>query len=444
MRLVVESLGRIERAEIELRPLTVFLGENNTNKTWTAHALFKILERLRVYSRQPTRSTEAAGALGGVLSERASAIVQQAAETPGEARLEIARQDLLGPLPAEVEFWVAHPQWMSALGFAPGAHARVTLVLTREELAAGAASSLRLQLALKPFRLATELVVENLAEPLRATNFGSSAQTDAHQEVQQALEDLLLGWKRRVRVLPVEREHLAQIFTWLLARDERVPMPRALVDFCYLLAEARGRAELEPPRGDLGAALHRLLGGRFRFVGVDRELMFEPSEANAQSIPVKASSSLAKSLAGLDLFLWSAGPGDVLLIDEPEMNAHPEAQVALVELFALMIRAGIQIVVVTHSPYLVDHLSTLLELSRLSSEQRAAVAGDLALGNPEAYVRAEELAVWHFGKDGRVSSVLDREAGVIDWSTFTKVSDRESLTINRIVKAAHEGRIARA
>jgi hypothetical protein len=47
--------------------------------------------------------------------------------------------------------------------------------------------------------------------------------------------------------------------------------------------------------------------------------------------------------------------------------------------------------------------------------------------------------VWHFGKDGSVTSRYDPEARSIDWSTFTKVSDRESIALNRIIEEAVEG-----
>ncbi len=38
VRLKVTNLGKIKSADIEIKPLTVFVGENNTNKTWTAYA----------------------------------------------------------------------------------------------------------------------------------------------------------------------------------------------------------------------------------------------------------------------------------------------------------------------------------------------------------------------------------------------------------------------
>ena len=46
MDLILDKLGRIEHAEIEIRPLTVFVGENNTNKTWAAYCLYGLARHL--------------------------------------------------------------------------------------------------------------------------------------------------------------------------------------------------------------------------------------------------------------------------------------------------------------------------------------------------------------------------------------------------------------
>lgn len=272
--------------------------------------------------------------------------------------------------------------------------------------------------------------IDGRPEPIHATYFGvSGPPVDAQEKVREALEGLLFAWKPRVRVMPVEREHLAQIFSWLLP-DYRIPMPRALVDFCYLMNEARGRADDDRAGGDLRAAVRQILRGSYRFAGQNRELMFESYEGvEPIPIPIKASASLGKSLAGLDIFLSSAMPGDFLVIDEPEMNAHPEAQLALAELFALMIQAGMQLVIVTHSPYMLDHLGTLAEASRLAGGSRARIVEKLRLKNDGALLRPEQLSGYRFDLLGGVTSIFDPETCSMDLSTFSDgppVSHRQS------------------
>jgi hypothetical protein len=42
MKVAIKNLGAVREAEIELKPLTVFVGPNNTGKTWTAYTLSAI------------------------------------------------------------------------------------------------------------------------------------------------------------------------------------------------------------------------------------------------------------------------------------------------------------------------------------------------------------------------------------------------------------------
>lgn len=59
MQLKVQNLGKIKEADIDIRPLTVFVGPNGTNKTWTAYALYGLTSMVSLgnfsYFRRPTR-----------------------------------------------------------------------------------------------------------------------------------------------------------------------------------------------------------------------------------------------------------------------------------------------------------------------------------------------------------------------------------------------------
>ena len=45
MRVFVENLGAVNKCEIELKPLTIFVGANNTGKTWTAYTISSIFHK---------------------------------------------------------------------------------------------------------------------------------------------------------------------------------------------------------------------------------------------------------------------------------------------------------------------------------------------------------------------------------------------------------------
>lgn len=44
----VENLGPIKKGEVELKPLTVFIGPNNTGKTYLAYLISGMCENLEI------------------------------------------------------------------------------------------------------------------------------------------------------------------------------------------------------------------------------------------------------------------------------------------------------------------------------------------------------------------------------------------------------------
>jgi predicted ATP-dependent endonuclease of OLD family len=76
------------------------------------------------------------------------------------------------------------------------------------------------------------------------------------------------------------------------------------------------------------------------------------------------SSSIVKTLAGLVIYLkHSAQKNDLVIIDEPELNLHPDNQIKLTRIFARLINKGLNLMVSTHSDYILRELNNLIMLS---------------------------------------------------------------------------------
>lgn len=76
-------------------------------------------------------------------------------------------------------------------------------------------------------------------------------------------------------------------------------------------------------------------------------------------------SSTVKSLFGLWFYLeYQARPGNIIMIDEPELNIHPNNQRQIARLLASLVNAGINIVISTHSDYIVREFNSLIMLSQ--------------------------------------------------------------------------------
>jgi predicted ATPase len=49
MKIRFENFGNIKEGEIELKPLTVFIGPNNTGKTYCAYSIYGIFDYTPIY-----------------------------------------------------------------------------------------------------------------------------------------------------------------------------------------------------------------------------------------------------------------------------------------------------------------------------------------------------------------------------------------------------------
>lgn len=148
-----------------------------------------------------------------------------------------------------------------------------------------------------------------------------------------------------------------------------------------------------------------------------REVLFQPRQNVDLEIP--AASSMVKELSPLALYLrYLAKPGELLVIDEPEMNLHPAAQVKIIEFLAMLANAGLHVLITTHSSYVVDHLVNLMEAQKHQNQDE--IVEMFLLAQKEAFIDQEKVSVY-LVEDGKVKNVLSPE-GAIDWETFSEVS----------------------
>ena len=77
------------------------------------------------------------------------------------------------------------------------------------------------------------------------------------------------------------------------------------------------------------------------------------------------SSSAVRSLLDIGFYLHHiARPGDMLMIDEPELNLHPENQRRIARLLSRLVNIGIKVFITTHSDYIIKELNTLIMLNQ--------------------------------------------------------------------------------
>ena len=107
-----------------------------------------------------------------------------------------------------------------------------------------------------------------------------------------------------------------------------------------------------------------IVGGSY-ILNDDYSIDFKIGSANNMAIDFHLASSTARTLFGLDLYMkYKITIGDLLIIDEPELNLHPDNQRKLARILAKLANKGIKVLISTHSDYIVQEFNNLIMLSR--------------------------------------------------------------------------------
>ncbi|WP_073562252.1 AAA family ATPase [Archangium sp. Cb G35] len=454
MKLKIEKLGRIQRAEIDVRPLTVLIGPNNTNKTWTAYAMYGLLQFL---SKKLT-GINFVGEPGEEVTDTTRARLKEAVK-PFIAALNAE------PTPSRLEYVinVLHEDTDYDFIHVMDHESIYRLLGVRNQGKSKASASLRLS----PTELATsilsfELVFEKSLNRLeiktnrrRTLEDGKTEdssvltsrinETWTEQKVFEMLHSQFWNRIEHVIVFPAERNGILPIWP-LITVSDKIEIPFPVVEFARFLGIAQATAPvglMNSSQSHLSALLKKVLGGEIAYVSIQDQKRLVFRTGNAE-VPLQVAASLSRAVAGLSIYIERFfQPDDTLIIDELEMNAHPQAQVALTEFIAALVNAGVRVVLTTHSPYVVDHLNNLMEASRAAAEKREELAQKFTLKTPSSFISPEKVAVHAFQEESpegevTVREVLNRQTGLIDWSTFSRVSEHITNLYSDILRSSEE------
>lgn len=96
----------------------------------------------------------------------------------------------------------------------------------------------------------------------------------------------------------------------------------------------------------------------------DGRIFYRSTDMSRKQVDVEMASTSVKALVGLHYFIKSMRSlGSLLMIDEPELNLHPERQRELIRFLSKLVNVGgVGVAISTHSPTIVRELNTLIAL----------------------------------------------------------------------------------
>lgn len=437
------AFGPVGDSRIELPRLTVLIGPNGSGKSWFASSAFGIC----VAAWRNAEKLDIEGPLLDLISTELDNLVQTWSDqaTPGvENRVErdISWDELLArQMPPLV--LRAQPELLrDYLGELPqGFDGSIALELPIVARPAGNLPALRLRVDRREFGFTVYAQIGHSGG--RGTSFEATRILDASERSRVAAQIactlvLPFSW---FHYLPVER----QVAIAELSGDNRTERTPNLAIQAFRFDLSTGAALRADSKWHLAHSNIRVLPafrrvtGRYIDVSGDGPKSRRAEEVleSGMRIAIESAASGSRALGAIELVFSGANEaGELFVIDEPELGLHPQLQMATLELLTCAVNQGHHVIVTTHSPYMVDHLTNLIAGARLSVARRDELASNLELGTADALIHADDVAIYLFEPGRPPAMVLDRDTGIVDWSTFGRVSDRVSELHNRILDLA--------
>lgn len=446
VRLAVTDFGPIAKAEVDLRPLTVFIGPSNTGKSYLAILIYALHS---LFPAGMFRNFNEAVWEGTVLSaDSMDRLDQWINKVSSDSKPETGRMFFDGPLPEELALLV-RPVFEDSSG---GDNLRDEIVrcfgvgsISKRLIRSGSRRSANIAIRKGPFRFDLALTGRDHRfsatipneQPLligagmmipriwRAFGESDRLRVRAMELISSMAESVIpqvVGeLSRPAFYLPADRAGVMHahrvVVSALVERSasaglRNVPqiptLSGVLADFLEQLINLDERERLtRRPGTDFAKEIERdILSGAIRFDLSETRYpsFFYRPNGWKDDLPLLNTSSMVTELAPVVLYLRHlVGRGDTLIIEEPESHLHPEMQAAFACQLARLARSGVHVIVTTHSEWLLDQFANLVRMSELDEKQRSGLPGR------DAALRPDQFGAWLFKRKQRPNGSVVEE-----------------------------------
>ena len=434
----VKNFGPIEAAEIDLRPLTVFVGESNTGKTYLAALIYALHQNFEGFSQFPwvdyliycfsyVRHTQDRDPQNrqGELEQEMLEVFKKFNKVERAFKISDLPQQIYKMLESGLRDQDSFPKELircfdlesvsKLIRFtgSRGNEMNVSLSVREEDqlcwyfeiqdTGTGPTANAHIN---------PDLILLDANDEMRKTELQEKT------DIKRLFQTLSIHHWREMDsyYLPAARSGIMQshgvIATALIRRATRIGLDRfsevstfsgMIGDFLEQIVQYTERDESSDDIRHVAEQLEmELLEGK---IEVKRaapeaypEFLYRPNQSE-ETLRMSHSSAMVSELAPLVLYLRGVvGRGDLLIIEEPESHLHPGAQTIIAQTLARLVRAGVRVLITTHSNYLLQQISNLIREGELQKQ-------DESTNETEDYLKVEEVGAWRFYKDKPVEEL---------------------------------------
>ncbi len=452
MKIHIKNIGPILQAEFELGDLTIVCGNNNTGKTYATYALYGFI----AFWLEAFLITISDESVNQLFSEGATKLDIQKFVDEAETILRNASRDYTKRLPVvfassesnfkKSEFKVtlgdsdikpridfernissAKAKIFSIIKKPDKSHVSVSLLVDKEEV-----------------KIPGQVVRRAIGDAVKEIVFGhifpdhfisSAERTGAaifRKELNFARNRFIEHMGSMEKNLnPFEL--LSKVYS-----DYALPVKQN-VDFTRQLEDvAKKESFIAKEHSDILSDFSDIIGGEYKVIR--EELYYIPKGKHGLRLTMDESSSAVRSLLDIGFYLRHvARKGDLFMIDEPELNLHPENQRRVARLLARLVNIGIKVFITTHSDYIIKELNTLImlnhdkpHLNEIREAEKYNAGEMISADNVKVYI-AEETLLKLDGKSKRskcltlVPADIDKELGIEARSFDVTINDMNRI-----------------
>jgi len=428
LKLTLENFGPLRKAEIDLKPMTIFIGPNNSGKTYTAtmiYALLRSVERANLRPGDPIRSFQSwesdAKAVNtawkrwkslarlrenglprkldkGTVVELAQVFAKPLAE---QLNREIRRcwPPAGGPLNRAGTKHFQLDFHSEPLSFIHEQDSRSLQIRPPKEPVKTPEGMMEL---LSPLMRGESPAPDQMDKYMRLADIGSPVLFSAFDRAAYYIPASRVGIFRTYRMIT---DSALDRFEWT---DHSQPgahlvgVDLDLIRYFINLPQAPG----PDPFPRIAAEMAKeLIGGDIEIMWTDKRLppIILIKIVEREISPQHASSADCAMLPVLLFASFLVRRGDLLIIDEPEAHLHPQNQKILAKYLVKFVRAGVNLIITTHSEYLLAKLSNFVMLEDVKKEKRK----DLGFEEDD-FLAKDQVGVYRFKYDGRSKAYVTK------------------------------------
>lgn len=378
MKITIENIGVFKFAEYELSDLTIICGKNNTGKTYATYALYGFIDFFRKGFNIKVPEKDINTLLeNGTLTlpidisqeaidkhlERACKMYQRFLPKIFSAQekyfekshicVKVNTSEIIIPEKFEYGYMINKKDLLQIVKSENKNELHVSLFIKGYELDDNA--SLRINLS----KIIGDAVKKYIFNSVFKECFIASAERTGAVIFKEELNFQKNTILREVAT--ADEIHIEDIVDKIYNTNYALPVRRN-IDFI------RNLESISKEEGDLSKAYPQLIDTFNSIVGGEYKVSKDgvyycPTASKGTKLTIGESASSVRSLLDIYFYLKHvARPGHMLMIDEPELNLHPDSQRKFARLLALLVNLGIRVYITTHSDYIIKEFNTLLML----------------------------------------------------------------------------------